>query len=102
MVSSIVVAELYIWAYIQDDPTKILAAIETLLSNEVNVLNYDEGCAKEFGKVRGKLRRQGLTISPVDLLIASVALANNLTMVTHNVSDFTAVPNLRVVDWLDN
>ncbi len=29
---SIVVAELYTWAYIQDDPAKILAAIETLES----------------------------------------------------------------------
>ncbi len=98
--SSIVVAELYTWAYIQDDPTKILLAIETLLHNEVTVLSYDKQCAEEFGKMRGALRRQGVTVSPVDLLIASVALANDLTLVTNNVADFERIPDLRIVDWL--
>jgi len=93
-------AELYTWAYLQDDPTKILAAIETLLRHDVKVLPFDEDCARVFGKLNGKLRRQGITISPVDLLIASVAHAHDLTLVTHNLSDFSSIPDLRVVDWL--
>ncbi len=100
LVPSIVVAELYTWAYIQDDPTKILTAIETLLRHDVKVLLFDEDCAHVFGKLNGKLRRQGITVSPVDLLIASVAHAHDLTLVTHNLSDFSSIPNLRVVDWL--
>ena len=99
-VPGIVVAELYTWAYIQDDPTKIFAAIETLLEHDVKVLPYDESCACVFGKMNGELRRQGITISPIDLLIASVARTHDLTMVTHNVSDFSAIPELQVVDWL--
>ncbi len=99
-VPSIVVAELYTWAYIQHDPTKILAAIETLLKHDVQVLPYDVSCAHVFGKLKGELRRQGITVSPIDLLIASVARTHDLTMVTHNVSDFSAIPDLRVVDWL--
>jgi tRNA(fMet)-specific endonuclease VapC len=99
-VPSIVVAELYTWAYIQDDPAKILAAIETLLKHDVKVLPYDVSCAHVFGKLKGELRRQGITVSPIDLLIASVARTHDLTMVTHNVSDFSAIPDLRVVDWL--
>jgi len=99
-VPSIVVAELYTWAYIQDDPTKILAAIETFLKDDVQSLPYDENCAHVFGKLNGKLRRRGITVSPIDLLIASVAHAHDLTMVTHNVSDFSAIPDLQIVDWL--
>ncbi len=99
-VSSIVVAELYTWAYIQEDPTKILDAIETLLRSEVNILPYDKQCAEEFGKLRGSLRRQGITVSPVDLLIASVAQAHDLVLVTNNVADFARIPDLQIVDWL--
>ena len=33
------------------------------------------------------------------LLIASIALANRLTLVTHNTSEFNRVPNLKLEDW---
>lgn len=98
--SSIVAAELYTWAYLQDDPTRILTAVETLLDNEVELLAYDQMCAEAFGKLRGELVPKGINISPMDLLIASVARAHNLTLVTHNVADFAAIPALRIVDWL--
>jgi tRNA(fMet)-specific endonuclease VapC len=99
-IPTIVAAELYTWAYKQDVPTKFLAAIKTLLENEVQVLPYDKNCAMEFGKINGELLRQGITISPVDLLIASVARVHDLTLVTNNVADFSAIPDLSVVDWL--
>jgi len=94
------VAELYTWAYIQEDPSKILNALEVLFEYEVTILPYDQACAEEFGKLRGTLRRSGIVVSPFDLLIASVALTHDLTMVTNNVRDFEKVPNLQVVDWL--
>jgi predicted nucleic acid-binding protein len=37
----------------------------------------------------------------VDLMIAAVALVHDLTLATHNVKHFQAVPNLRIVDWLE-
>jgi len=33
-------------------------------------------------------------------MIASVALAHDLTLVTHNTADFQRIPCLRLVDWL--
>jgi tRNA(fMet)-specific endonuclease VapC len=35
-----------------------------------------------------------------DLLIASIARARDLTVVTHNVSEFARVPGLKAEDWL--
>jgi tRNA(fMet)-specific endonuclease VapC len=32
-------------------------------------------------------------------LIASIALANDLTVVTHNAAEISRVPQLRVEDW---
>jgi len=34
------------------------------------------------------------------LLIASVALTHDLTLVTHNTADFQNIPGLRLDDWL--
>ena len=38
-------------------------------------------------------------IGTMDLRIASIALANDLTLVTRNTSDFVRVPNLKLEDW---
>lgn len=38
-------------------------------------------------------------IGPYDLQIAAIALANDLTLVTHNTREFARVPDLRLEDW---
>jgi predicted nucleic acid-binding protein len=35
----------------------------------------------------------------MDLLVASVALVHDLTVVTNNTSHFALIPGLRLVDW---
>lgn len=42
-----------------------------------------------------KVRFQPLS----DLQIAVIALANNLTLVTHNIREFSWVEGLRIEDW---
>jgi tRNA(fMet)-specific endonuclease VapC len=98
--SSVALAELFVWAYNRADPSKVLTAIDELMFQEVNVLEFDRDCANEFGQVRIQLRRRGLEVPSVDLLIASVALVFDLTLVTHNTADFEKIPGLRLDDWL--
>jgi tRNA(fMet)-specific endonuclease VapC len=98
--SSVALAELFVWAHNRPDPTKVLSAIDELLFQEVALLDYDRDCANEFGRVRMELRRQGIEVPTVDLMIASVALVYDLTMVTHNAPDFQNIPGLRLDDWL--
>ena len=98
-IPSIVLAELYAGAYLLDDPSRILAAVDDL-RRDVGVLVFDDKCAEEFGKLRGVLKRLGISGNPVDLMIASVAVVHNLTMVTNNTADFRHVPGLRLEDWL--
>jgi tRNA(fMet)-specific endonuclease VapC len=38
-------------------------------------------------------------IGPNDLMIAAIALAHDLTLVTHNTAEFSRVPGLRLDDW---
>ena len=98
-IPSIVLAELYAGAYKHPNPPLLLKLI-TDLQHEVNVLDFDSACAEQFGQVRGTLLQQGITVIRVDLLIASVALVHNLTMVTHNTKDHQNIPGLRLDDWL--
>ena len=57
--------------------------------------------ACQAGQLRAVLERQGQPIGAYDLLIAGVALANKLTVVTRNVREFARVPNLKVENWYD-
>jgi tRNA(fMet)-specific endonuclease VapC len=92
-------AELYSGAYKHPNPSRLLALIADLLQ-EVAVLDFDSACAEQFGKVQGGLLRQGIMVPETDLMIASVALIYDLTLVTHNTADFQNIPGLRLDDWL--
>jgi tRNA(fMet)-specific endonuclease VapC len=46
-----------------------------------------------------KLRREGNPVDDIDLLIAGVAIANGLVMVTHNQNHFSRIPGLECQDW---
>jgi tRNA(fMet)-specific endonuclease VapC len=83
-VSSVALAELYVWAHGKADPTSRVAAIEVMLRDEVSRLDFDDDCARKFGEVRADMQPRGLDVGPVDLLIASVALVYDLTLVTNN------------------
>lgn len=98
-IPTIVLAELYAGAYMLANPAPIMAAISDLL-NDVAVLAFDSACAEEFGKLRGILKKKGVTVNPIDLQIAAVALVHNLSLVTHNTKHFQAIPGLRLDDWL--
>jgi tRNA(fMet)-specific endonuclease VapC len=99
-IPTIVLAELYTWAYQRQNPAPVLQRIEHDLLPDVTVLDFTAACANEFGSVRGQLLQQGISVSRIDLLIASVALVHNLTLVTHNTADFQHIPGLRLEDWL--
>ncbi|HEX4141935.1 MAG TPA: type II toxin-antitoxin system VapC family toxin [Pirellulales bacterium] len=98
-IPSVVLAELYAGAYRHPNPTRLLTLIEDLLP-EVRVIDFDSACAQRFGQLRGTLRQQGTSVPTTDLMIASVALVHDLTLVTHNRADYQNVPGLRIDDWL--
>ena len=98
-VPTVVLAELYTGAYHVADPTSLLQKITDLL-DDVHVLDFDHACAERFGKVRGALLREGVSVPTADLMIGAVALVHDLTLVTHNTADFQSIPGLRLDDWL--
>jgi len=62
-------------------------------------LPFDEHAAEIYGSLRTDLEKRGNPIGPNDLLIASIALANNVTLVTHNANEFSRIATLPIEDW---
>lgn len=100
-IPTVVLGELYAWAFHRKDPSQVVPRIENDLLMDVAVLDFDSDCAKKFGEVRGQLLQQGIAVSRLDLLIGSVALVHDFTMVTRNTTDFQNIPGLRLEDWLE-
>jgi tRNA(fMet)-specific endonuclease VapC len=62
-------------------------------------LPFDDAAAVVYGEIRAALAQAGTPIGPNDLQIAAIALANDLTLVTHNTREFTRVQGLKLADW---
>jgi tRNA(fMet)-specific endonuclease VapC len=61
----------------------------------IPLLPFDNRAAAEFDR----LRQSRIRIGTMDLKIAAIALANDATLLTRNLSDFRKVPGLRAEDW---
>ena len=97
---SVVLAELLYGAYHSaSDKQSANLALVSRLRQRFASLPFDDRAADEYGKVREHLASRGMLIGPNDLLIASIALANGLTLITHNGAEFGRVPGLLIEDW---
>ncbi len=95
---SVVKTELYFGAENSTRKSENLATLKRLFAG-IESLSFDDQAAIQYGKIRAALRRAGTPIGPNDLMIASVALAHQAVLVTHNVSEFSRVEGLRIEDW---
>jgi tRNA(fMet)-specific endonuclease VapC len=97
-VCSVVYAELWYGALRSADPARAQGQLALFLANFVS-LPLDDPAAEIAATIRADLAAKGMLIGPHDLLIAAIALANDLTLVTHNTHEFSRVAGLRLEDW---
>lgn len=74
--------------------------IDTICS-QLDIIDFDKNAAHQYGIVRAQLEINGIPISERDLQIASIALAGQLGLVTHNTKEFVRVQGLLVEDWAE-
>ena len=75
--------------------------LERLLQ-DIAVIPLDSMCAQWHGRERARLARKGRRPPLFDGLIASVAVVNELTLVTHNTPDFELFDGIVLEDWLQD
>lgn len=95
---SIVRAELEFGARNSSNVAENLDRVERFCS-AFESIPFDDDAAAYYGEIRSHLRREGRPIGANDLMIAAIAVANDLTLVTRNVSEFARVPRLATETW---
>jgi tRNA(fMet)-specific endonuclease VapC len=94
--SIISLAELYEGVHYSRDPVRSEASLQQFLPS-VSILPIDDEVCRIFGRERGRLRQQGLTIGDFDLMIAATCRRHRLQICTNNRRHFEAVEGLSIV-----
>ena len=63
------------------------------------VLPLTDEVAKNAAKVYAQLRKKGKTVGHNDILIASTAVTNNMTLITNNAKHFKDIEGLDMDNW---
>ena len=95
---SVVKAELWYGALKYGNPERRRTTVSELLE-PYRSLPFDENSIDAYAAIRHDLDQRGLNIGPNDLMIAAIARAHSLTLVSTNTREFSRVADLQVEDW---
>ncbi len=95
---SVVKAELFYGAMKSQHQTASFAKAENFCAH-FHSLPFDDKAALVYGKIRRDLSAIGQPIGANDFMIAAIALANQVTLITHNTREFSRVSGLLLEDW---
>jgi tRNA(fMet)-specific endonuclease VapC len=96
-VSVVTAAELRFGAEKAKRPS-LMEEVEQFLER-LSILDWTDSVTAHYARTRCVLERAGTPIGNMDLLIASHALSERATLVTHNVRHFAMVPGLKIEEW---
>ena len=98
-ISSIAASELA-YGVAKSGSVKNRTALEMFLA-PMQILPFDSQCLWFYADLRASLEKQGLSIGPMDTLIAAQALRIDGTLVTNNIKEFMRVPKLKLENWFE-
>ena len=98
IICSVVRAELYYGAMKSQNPEGTLNK-QRRFAERFMSLPFDDAAALVYARIRAELERRGTPIGGNDLMIAAIALANGLILITHNTREFGRVAGLQIEDW---
>lgn len=99
-ISAITEGELLYGLAKRPEALRLHAAVREFLRC-VDVLPWDEVAAESYAQSRASMERQGKTLAPLDLLIASHAVSIGAILVTNDRA-FRLMGGLRVEDWTES
>lgn len=99
-ISSITLSELFYGVSKSSKPEQNQFALTQFIA-PLDILSYDDEAAQYYGELRVHLEKQGRPIGSLDMLIAAHALSAKCILVTNNEKEFTHVPKLKIVNWVN-
>jgi len=94
-ISRINYTELIYGAYNSSKINQNLKVIEPFLDN-FKVLEFTKTSSLIFAKEKARLKKSGDIIADMDLMIASIAIENDCTLISNNIKHFDRVHNLEL------
>ncbi len=99
-ISSLVLYELTYGAMISAKPEVELAMIDGFVAHaHVEPWSAEDGLAA--ARARTDLKKIGLRIGAMDILIGGQALNRGWSLVTENIREFVRIDGLNIIDWSD-
>ena len=97
-ISSITYGELAYGVETSSQTEKNRLALSMLLSN-VEIMDFDDKAADEYGRIRADLVNAWISMDPLDMMIAAHGRALGYTIVTNKVKTFSKVKGLKLANW---
>lgn len=77
---------------------KQIDEFEEFVSNN-SIIHISEESAKLSSTIYADLRNKGITIGTSDILIAGMAIENELTLISNNLKHYKDIPKLKIENW---
>ena len=97
-ITTMTLCELYKGAYLSSDIEENLTIIEEFIDN-TEIINLKKESCKTFGYEYEILKKKGKKTEEFDLLIASICIEHNKTLVTRNKKHFENINQLKLEIW---
>ncbi|HWE99366.1 MAG TPA: type II toxin-antitoxin system VapC family toxin [Caulobacteraceae bacterium] len=97
-ISSITEAELHYGLVRRDRPPALAERIAQFLLR-VDVLAWDRGAAQAYGDLRARCDARGVSLTPLDMMIAAHALAAERVLVTRDKAFSRLADRLEIDPW---
>lgn len=95
-ISEITIAEL-LYGAVRGNKEKNFRDVE-LIEQEFEVLPI-RPAYRTYAEIRNRLRQNGTPVDHMDLFVASVAMYNDMILVSHNTKHFLRIEGLKLADW---
>lgn len=69
------------------------------LLGKLDILPFDTNAAERASEIHSTLSSNGQQINIKDILIASIAIVNEMILVTRNIKDFSRIKDLKIEKW---
>lgn len=99
-ISTITISEIVYGAMKSNRPEYHLENLQNVLLPMAHIACFDSKAAFFYGELRAAQEKKGKSLNTADLQIASIAMANDLFLVTGNTRHFEMIDNLRIINWI--
>ena len=81
------------------DNKKYLPKVEMIFDN-IKIYDFDKKSAQIFSTIKVNMQNRGVVVADMDLMIASIAIANGEKLISNNLKHFSKIEILDVESWV--